>query len=476
MKRVVLSSLGCCVAGLIAGCGGVPIESGAGGFDDGGPSVNASSSVGDFTPPPWAPAYTSGSRLRARVVDAGGQARSFVGWFDSTLGIDCVSTPVSGEPNRCLPPRIDAVVYLDDACTEAAASLPAVSGEEVPPFVVEEHAGDQLCGSFRGWVVGAEQTVATVYERGPGGVCTAVTEEATVRALSPIELEAFAPLEVTSEVVNGLLWRRVERGPDGSFRALSGLDAPNGDACQVFAAPFESSRPCLPNARVRRSKLYADGACGERAIALDACELNALTPIVDVLEDACLEPTPQLYAAGEIVDVLFTKDGACEPGVAGKGRKLGAKLDLNPPSADSALVPGERLTLLLDAFVGVALRADGVFARNDDFALCEARTTPIGTRCIPRLILHGHTYADAACTTKVVPLAPTQCPTPELVGVRAPDGSIEHVHSLGAVVSGQIYSDVTGGCEPVSSSDSAWYGLGAEVPLHTFDVLASFVE
>lgn len=477
MRRIVPCLLGLSVVAATGACATDPIDPPS---DDGAPSTDVSSSAGSYTPPPWVPAFTSGARLRARVFDAGGQARSFIGWFDSALGFDCVSTPVVGGPNRCMPPLVGAVVYLDDECTEAAATLPTdpVSGS-APPFVVDEHAGDQLCGSYRGWSVGASQTVTTVFELAPGGACEPVLKGATVHALAPVALDTFAALDVTNEEISGFAWRQVERGADGSFRAVSGLDGPNGDPCEVLAAPFGARRWCLPKARVRRADVYADGGCGERAIPLDPCELNSLAPIVDLREDRCIDETPYVYAAGDIVDVLFTEDGVCGVGAPGKGRKLGAKQPINdPPAADSRGVPGEVLDLVLDVFADVPIRADGSFMRDagDFTSLCEARKTPIGTRCIPPFILHGRTYADAACTTKVVPLEPSLCPPVLYIGVGVANASIEHVHSFGAVVSGQIYSDATGTCEPIPSGDATWYGFGDEIPLYTFDVLASFVE
>ncbi len=63
----------------------------------------AYASGGAAAPTPGLAGVVSGSRLRAKFIDAGEGTLRFTGWFDTELGLPCVFKRTRGGPMRCLP-------------------------------------------------------------------------------------------------------------------------------------------------------------------------------------------------------------------------------------------------------------------------------------------------------------------------------------------------------------------------------------
>src|SRR4051794_624092 len=78
--------------------------------------------------PPETP-WTSGSRLRARVLDGGEGARLFVEWMDTELAMSCAFVPAEDGELRCLPTHAQSAnaeaLYADAQCTERVFELEA---------------------------------------------------------------------------------------------------------------------------------------------------------------------------------------------------------------------------------------------------------------------------------------------------------------------------------------------------------------
>lgn len=421
-------------------------------------------------------AFKSGSRLRARVLDGGGNARSFVGWFDAELGIDCTSAIIAGAAARCLPPRIDTVVYLDDACSEPAA--PA-SQTLAPSYVVEPHAGVQLCDSYRAWSVGAAEVAPIVYSRGPDNVCSAIATDALVQPLSAIPLETFTELDREDELVNQVDWRRVERSADGAYRVVSALLGPTGPTCEVFAGTFESHRACLPNERVRRYPQFSDEACGAAAIGLDACHIAGNAPIVTV--DRCVALGVQVNEPGAIVESVFDgRQGGCTPIPATRGRALGpAAPDIYPVDSYPMFLEGPNLVMALEASGDKPVRADGPFLLKSDqgYFGCEVTTTTVGLRCVYPFRPFKDTFADSACTLPAVEIGDVNCLTglPEYAGLVESDGTLAELHRVGEILPGTVFTDTSGTCKPFASN-STWARVGETLAIDAFPTVDAYVE
>lgn len=467
------------VAALTYGCSGPDPGNTVGGFGGGGTgqvSVFVSTGVGQVTTGSGLSdvAFKSGTRLRAHVIDGGGDARSFEGWFDAALGMDCTSTLVAGQPNRCMPPRVQSVVYVDAACTNAAAALPL----EAPPYVIEPHSGSQTCDAYRAWKVGAETVAPTIYALGPGGVCAEVGVDASVRTLTPVPLDTFAELDVSNEHLLGTDWRQVENGPDGAFRVVTALESPNGAACEVFARPTDGNRPCLPSDRVRRRPEFSDGACGEPAIALGACEIAETQRIVDIDPDPCAIEAATLHLAGEIVPTVHTGEGCVATGQ--RGRRLGPVVQ---PQFTTFVYQepryGTEVVMLRDAASAVPVRSDGKFLRSYENNIpCTVARTAAGTLCVPTFAAHAHTFSDDACSVPVVKVLGQSCGlAPELAGEMGDDGGLVALRRVDAAYTGAIWSDASGACEQISEGGANWRGIETgDLPLDGYPELDDYIE
>jgi hypothetical protein len=94
-----------------------------------------------------APAYSSGSRIRARVVTTADGARGFAGWRDTSLGVDCFIGLSGDGRQRCLPttPVQSGTYYADDQCAQRLATF--ASSCTPPAYALEGRAGG--CGVSR---------------------------------------------------------------------------------------------------------------------------------------------------------------------------------------------------------------------------------------------------------------------------------------------------------------------------------------
>src|SRR5689334_6922337 len=90
----------------------------------GGEQHDAATATGS----PVSPLFHSGSRLRARYLDAGDGAVDFVGFRDQELGVDCDFYLGTDAKSRCLPETTGGLFFTDAACTEPVAAFTECDG------------------------------------------------------------------------------------------------------------------------------------------------------------------------------------------------------------------------------------------------------------------------------------------------------------------------------------------------------------
>lgn len=470
---------------LAVGCTEPPSEqpSGGGGFGGDFPSGVVSSNVTTGLGPGSGGGepltlFTSGTRLRAHILDAGGEAQAFEGWFDSELGFDCTSTEVAGESNRCMPPPLEEVVYLDAACAMPAADSAQFGATEAPPFTVERTSGEQNCDAYRAYAVGEEQIVASIFVKDPSGGCTEIVEERAVHALAPASLDVFAELAIEDEG-GALVFARTERGPDGAFRIVSGLIKSIGEPCVGVGSPFDAGRFCAPSRRIRDPRTFAEGSCAEPAIALDACQITQLHAITDVTRDVCGRELATVYQPGAIVDDVFLADenSTCNATPSGRGRLLGAPMDTGVlPYLDQLYLHGSSIDLAVDVGFGKAISSAGTFTTPGGYR-CFVVETHDGLRCLPPLLPRPTTFSDAACTVPLTVAPPSDCYPPPAVGTYASDGLVSSVSQVGSAYAGPVYEGGDGTpCTLVAESEAGWSTVVNEASVTTFPELVRRVE
>src|SRR6478736_5939459 len=128
LSTLALSACGKTTSSLAAGG-----DASAGGDAGGDAAADAGGDVSavDGSTPEGAEAglaslYRSGSRLKARYLDAGGGARKFEGWYDTKLASPCTFQLTEDGVMRCAPMADSvgaAVEYADSTCSEPISYL-----------------------------------------------------------------------------------------------------------------------------------------------------------------------------------------------------------------------------------------------------------------------------------------------------------------------------------------------------------------
>ena len=142
---------------------------------------------------PWA----SGSRLRAKVLDGGGGARTFETWRDTELGVDCRFATAEDGQLRCVPDSQD-VSYLDPACTEPVMLETRDASNAIVDYAREQTIPAYCANTdsvvFNVWKrADVIPSPTMIYGLGYEGGCAGTTPTATlysVSRVSPSVLEA----------------------------------------------------------------------------------------------------------------------------------------------------------------------------------------------------------------------------------------------------------------------------------------------
>jgi hypothetical protein len=124
------------------------------------------------------PDYTSGSRIKQRIVTTADGASGFDSWYDSQYNVNCLFVFASDQQMRCMP-LAGAVsgYYSDAACSMPLAQLP---GCNPPPFAYSTEnlstciaaGGGAQTSIFREYVVGAPYSGSAFYYKSTTTGCT----------------------------------------------------------------------------------------------------------------------------------------------------------------------------------------------------------------------------------------------------------------------------------------------------------------
>ena len=146
------------------GCTGSDPQGGGGGVDA---HNNGTSDVNQ-----------SGSRIKMNVLSTPDGARSFTGWRDTLLDLDCNFQLAGDSVTRCLPVTdtfhvSSSPYFADAACSIPVATRSGCTGPE--PRHILRSPDQAICGAggFRVFQAGAKYT--TVYARNGASGCLAAT-------------------------------------------------------------------------------------------------------------------------------------------------------------------------------------------------------------------------------------------------------------------------------------------------------------
>jgi hypothetical protein len=424
---------------------------------------------------PLEPLFVSGSRLRARVADAGGGARRLLDWYDTLLETTCTFRPMTDGQYRCVPagetPRLGLfTTFADDACTVPVGrdgSCPATLGQYVAirepprpepwspfpqtPLPCHTSSEDQLPG----------ETPVAAYRLGtalPEGQAVFELSQGECRAgetAGPLyELEPIAPESLVAAT------RRVE--PRGDSLLLEILDGQDGSRASGLVYDRKRMRPCIGNWRgLVPEEGYRCFSVNESRVADESCERFGILASCDDEVALQLENgspwTSGLYRLGTRIDTPRVREPAGAAACQDEAWPLPEGFALYERGEP---FPFQEFPALATRLLGTA-RIQVPFARAADdvrplFVNLEGsdsdRFTPgpfwdsergercdwqVGpdrvTRCFPQRALTTRDYADADCN---IPLMDAVLGAPgALVRTILPLAELcASEHALGALV------------------------------------------
>ncbi len=356
--------------------------------------------------------YTSGTRLRARLLDGGDGATKIIGWRDTDLDADCDVRMTAGG-YRCLPHGTQSFFFADPDCTESLHYGP-------PPdsgFVLT--AVDGPCGEGANWQVWrvdeAQPGPDTIYGWAEPGHCV-------VQDIPPSEpryrlLDASAELLPMSEstVADGALDFVFADGDDGSRALVAVVDHATGERCVEAGGPAVANDVdvCIP----WRSEYVADGyftssdCSGEGRGSFTCYSTPCPAPSVGVLTEVSeCETEITLFGLGAQTQGFYLSDGACEEAVFGPCVFYPVTTPIDPsafPALQHSAVGEGRLQLdALNALGSPNIVAFGDFTDTDSGARCVPVELEGVTRCVPTpaSVNPGLSmFSDADCTVPVAP-------------------------------------------------------------------------
>jgi hypothetical protein len=447
-----------------------------------------------------APLFKSGTRLRARVDDGGGEAVALAALHDSTLDVDCTFTLASDGEWRCLPSRILTALYLDENCTQMVVRGDVdwehdVCQAQSSQLITQAGNVDPVC---------RERTTSLVYRVGaglPDGVAfykdgTGCSSWGTQRCLYEVE-EVPASSFVRGELVTRLrshgLGVDYQVYEDGAEVAATARDTVRDVTCSPYPLGTVQDR-CIPSERAHSFNLeFEDSQC-QAPVASDVSRSPCAEAAVVVVweANACGGYTHTLFERGPEVPSAFSPtDAGCQALNGGSGTpaqppvwyyQIGAPLaPASLPPVESRRLDAGRIALNYYASaeaVPISLRQP-VFHDTMLDIDCDALELADGSvRCAPHAygidnVSNLGPYADAACSELLAfaPAPPTTCNPPGMFALFVSNSGIASVHVLGAPRAlSSVFFLESGVCTSRPTSPGSYFELGEPLDLAAITV------
>jgi hypothetical protein len=394
--------------------------------------------------------FTSGGRLRARVITGDGAEPLLQAIFDSERRQDCQFLPASDGQLRCLPvvpePFQNTGRFSDPECRFAIyAPRATCSGAARFASVYRSRTG---CSDRAGYEVYqlAPTRPGPSYHRGLRGCVPATAPAGGLTPTTPAPVADWVAGTEQLRPDTGRLRARQVQSDDGGRFTLALVDTTYGWDCHTAIDQTLAGRCVQPRTG---TGLFADAGCTEPAfLSGDPCPR---APVID--------GTEQVRGVGSRVEgEVFAGEsgGRCQPfelKLPGTYFRYGEVLG-------PLTFPAVRLTrtgtgrLLRDTVEHEGQLLSRPYPAYFDQTLggsCTPQRTDQGLRCVSVAPLHSGgvepAFADAACTR---PLHACHDCEGEAMGIFSSDscGGPEHVtlHRVGPRHPGQVYHLVDGAC------------------------------
>jgi hypothetical protein len=451
-------------------------------YDHGEPADNT---------PATSPIAESGTRLRARWIDGGGNARAFKGFHDEELDLDCVFERAIDGVVRCLPMvRGTSSYFANDDCTERV-QVEDRCGEYGLASTFERLDAPEGCSERYGFRIHTIELdeplgLSTVYyPDGLGGCLPLTIDGPQVFPMVAIDSAIYASATAVVEPGDDRLSQGFLESEDGARMATWPIDDTYGTC--IWSGYGDDAR-CVPLIPTSHEQVaYSDATCE----TLDA------DLYVDLSGGTCEAPALSRYDsatcgieyfASEPATADYYRDGdACAEGEPDGAVGFGAPLALDDFAPIDALGVGTgRLQVYTFAQAGQAFAQTYLehFWDTELEASCEPLEYGGDLRCVPvdRGAPVGNAYADAACTEPLVNWIATECATPKF-GMRAVDNDCNYLDPDAIFRTGAPYlepvvyvEDDEGDCVGFDVPDGAVLFEGTLVPPEDLVLLEVVVD
>lgn len=360
--------------------------------------------------------FQSGSRLRAKVWDAGGGARMFWSWYDTALRVPCDFALGADGEFYCFPQGPEASSFIDANCTEP--SLWVDSCPLTDRFVRVSSLSAAGCGYpevtdpgryVELYEVVGETSVETPYYGTPDTCRSGPQSSGRAYRLRPVPSASLVQGRLVLEPRgDGLAVWRVH-AEDGAGQDLTIFDTARQDKC----TPIFGLDQCLNTARVSEIYGLLDRQCITPLASLrepDQC------PAVEVILERAAPNGPLCQSSGAQLRELGPayRDVAYE----NASGQCSVRTGLQPPNLVQAgpVITQSRFPTVADRRVGVGpvqlqrwyspqgdpLPAGSFFIRADSGAYCDifrdADRTDLSYCVDPEEIGRGGLYyRDPSC-------------------------------------------------------------------------------
>lgn len=437
-------------ANHVAGVGGAGSPVGAGGgatsgtgqgapVDVGGEgSVAGDAGAAGASPAVVALPFRSGSRLKARYVDGGGDARWFTGFFDTELQIECAFRRAADGEIRCLPAESVFTsdfsgAYFADATCGTPVLTNAVLHQELVLLDPDFCPGPGVAEPpVRVVATGAAEAPRQVYRRNLENVCVlhdvllpvvATSEVQPSRFVKAIERQPAAPSARLQPI-------RLE-GEDGSYEAPGFWDEERKEPCRLASEGWDVGLPdvCI-SARQSQAfeSCYAEPAHTTPLVGSEPqCRYPSL--VANWESDSCMLSgwTKSIYEVGALFkdSYVISVDVYCSnlTNLYAPAYRRGAALPWSSfPSLDMVELGTGRLKLRVGSVDAIAAHHYRDIARPGSFndaqfydselgVPCHPYLSPDGTRCMPLDTVGSSefvTFSDAQCTQPAAYVDPSE--------------------------------------------------------------------
>jgi hypothetical protein len=450
-------------------------------LEDGGPSsdAGASSDAGPDGAAPDDAEFVSGTRIRATYWLAEDGTRRYTGLFDTKLQVACSFSKAEDGKVRCLPmDTADAAnVFADMNCMQPLGHVDA-QWCTTPKYGMQPQ---QAAGCAAGPIVyalGASVNLATIYN--PAGAnCN--PSPAAGQKLFDLGSKV-APTEfVEGTTVQEASGRRIATtyivGADGSKSRRGLFDTKLGVSCYVGVAA-DGERRCLPDVTAGFIGDFADMGCTMPLVLGGSSPCNGASAAYGQKVDNGVCPNRlHIFPLGsKFTGTQVFRGMSCLSGAPLQGfdyYALGAEVD--PTSFDKFTEMKIGTTRLQ---ITAVVDAEG--ARQETYFLYDSlRKEPCSfskvadgsTRCVPSYGLEY--FTDDKCMSPLIGAGPADCESPlPLYGAWNDTGCAGGLrfYAFGSKVAkpASLFATFSAACSTVSTSNTDFFMVGAEIPASSF--------